>query len=201
MSTKKESEVIEQVQEQEQMQEQQQEQVQEKVAIKDTKSIVKALIAKGCKKYTAKILNIKCTDVEANESRNAYTRVSITIDTYVPRFIQNEETGEFELERHNVIMSSIVAILGTMKRNEDMAFLANQVDAHREGLASLFIGGEVTFMNELVHQGEEWVNPFTTDENVQVFEHDVIINHIIGLKLSGRGQKVAEQAAFKMLGF
>ena len=73
-------------------------------------------------------------------------------------------------------------------------------DEYELKLVSLLtIGGTIDIIQQFVPVGEEYVNPFSSNPEPMVFEHDVIINHIIGMKPGKRGLKFLDMYMEKMM--
>lgn len=158
-------------------------------------NVIKKLIASGCKRINN--IKVKNTNVTVKDT---YTQVSFSIDKPVKGFVDNGE-GVFEESTTNVVYGSIYAICGTLKENEDLSWIANPLRKSPNIAGLLFNGATITIVQQEIAAGEEYVNPFTTqiDPEPVVFDHDVIINHIVDIKLGKMGEKMADKLADKLM--
>ena len=150
--------------------------------------IVKGLISKGWKRRNAlKVRNVNCTE------KDNYTMVTFSVVPPIPGYILDEESGEYVLGVTNNIYSSSYAVSGAMKEDEEMSWLANSIVDKPKFINALFNGGEIDILSREIAAGEEYANPFGSAEP-QVFDHDTIVNLIIGLRPGKNGVKTIESA-------
>lgn len=161
------------------------------------KNIVKELMARGCKKFS----NCRIKNVNFTEKDN-YTMVSFTLASLVRGYVSNGN-GEYILGQTNTIFTSLYAIVGAIKEDENMAWMANALLQNPSALNLILNGANVDILQQDVISGEMYVNPFSskTEEEGVPYDHDLIINHVIGFKLSKTGEKMADKLADKLLGF
>ena len=83
------------------------------------------------------------------------------------------------------------------------AMMGNYVIDHPEIIPVLLSGATISVVQTNVNAGEEYHNPFTTKEDVEdtTFDHDTIINYIVGFQFGKTGEKFADILAVKMMGF
>lgn len=161
------------------------------------KNIVKELIARGCKKLSnCRIKNVNFTE------KDSYTMVSFTLASPVRGYVSNGN-GEYVLGQTNTIFTSLYAIVGAIKEDENMAWMANALLQNPSALNLILNGANVDILQQDVISGEMYVNPFSskTEEEGVPYDHDLIINHVIGFKLSKTGERMADKLADKLLGF
>ena len=150
--------------------------------------IVKGLIAKGWKRRNAlKVRNVNCTE------KDNYTMVTFSVVPPIPGYILDEESGEYVLGVTNNVYSSSYAVSGAMKEDEEMSWLANSIVDKPKFINALFNGGEIDILSREISAGEEYANPFGSAEP-QTFDHDTIVNLIIGLRPGKNGVKTIESA-------
>lgn len=150
--------------------------------------IVKGLIAKGWKRRNAlKVRNVNCTE------KDNYTMVTFSVVPPIPGYILDEESGEYVLGVTNNVYSSSYAVSGAMKEDEEMSWLANSIVDKPKFINALFNGGEIDILSREISAGEEYANPFGNSEP-QTFDHDTIVNLIIGLRPGKNGVKTIESA-------
>ena len=171
------------------------EQTTEQVAQKTFKAICKSLIDNDSTKVQSVIRNINVTE------KDNYTMVSFTLGNKVDAFVSEDEGATYKRGMSNIIYTSLYAVVGTLKEDEELSWMANIILAKPALLNLIFNGAKITFIQQLIGSGEEYVNPFTNQINPEatVFDHDVIINHVIGFKPSAMGQKMADKLAEKMM--
>lgn len=159
---------------------------------------LKKLLTDGCKR----INGIRVKNVNVTEKDN-YTMVSLSLGTYIDGFISKDNGLTYERGNANVLFTSTFAIAGAMKEDEDMAWMANAINAHPEALTLILNGGTVDIIQQEVPAGTEYINPFTTrtDAEPSVYDHDIIINYIVGFHLGKTGLRMADKLADKILGF
>lgn len=159
------------------------------------KRIIQTLEANGCERITGiHIKNVKVTE------EDNYTMVSFTLTSSIRGYVYTE--NGFEVGKTNSVFTSLYAIFGTLKEDEDNAWLAYYFLSHPQALNPVLNGAQIDILQQDVMAGEEYVNPFSTKANQepQVYDHDLIINHIISFKLSATGEKMADKLADKLLG-
>lgn len=160
------------------------------------KDVVRKLIASGCKKLNQmRIKNVNVTP-KAN-----YTMVSFTLSEPVSGYVFDEEENAFKLGVTNLIFSSNYAIIGALKEDEDLSWMANILLVKPDAMPLIFNGGYIDIVQQEVAAGEEYVNPFSQNGTPSVYDHNMIINHVVGFKLGKTGEKMADRLADKCLSF
>lgn len=132
------------------------------------------------------------------EILDTYTRVSFTLRENVKGFRANED-GDFVLGGTNIIFSSIYAIAAMLKEDDELAWLGNEVITNPKLLNLLCSSATIEIIQQKVEEGEEYVNPFASNPEPITFDHDTIINHIVGITLSKVGEKVLEKYMDKIM--
>lgn len=155
--------------------------------------IVKALQKKCGKAITRTVKNFNF------EILDNYTRFSFTLREPIKAYVNNINTDEYELGKNTVVFSSAYAFAGMLKENDDLAFVANDTILNPKLVSLLTIGGTIDIIQQVVPVGEEYVNPFSSDPEPIVFEHDVIVNHIVGMKPGKTGLKFLDKYMDKMM--
>ena len=162
----------------------------------EIKEIVAELIKNGAtqvKGVTVKNVTVKVMD--------AYTRLGISLDKEVKGYRQNE-SGEYEEAPTRVIFVSAFSIAALLKENDDAAFAANHLVTHPDAMAMILSRAKLDVIQQNVEAGAEYKNPFASeDADSVVFDHNTIINHIVGIELSDFGKKRLDKLADMMLGF
>lgn len=159
---------------------------------------IKKLIAAGCKR----INSVRIKNVNFTEKDN-YTMISFTLSTPIRGFVSNDNGVTYQEGMTNTLFTSLYAIVGALKEDDELGWMANALLDNPQALNLIFNGGSIDILQQEIAAGEQFTNPFSTrnDTTVQVYDHDVIINHIIGFKLGKTGEKMAARFADKLMGF
>lgn len=159
---------------------------------------IKKLIATGCKR----INSVRIKNVNFTEKDN-YTMISFTLSTPIRGFVSNDNGVTYQEGMTNTLFTSLYAIVGAVKEDDELGWMANALLDNPRVLNLIFNGGSIDILQQEIVAGEQFTNPFSTrnDPTVQVYDHDVIINHIIGFKLGKTGEKMAARFADKLMGF
>ena len=160
------------------------------------KEIVAQLIKNGAKSVKGVVVrNVTVTP------QNEYVRLGLTLNEEVDGYRENE-TGEYELGKTNVIFVSTFAISSVLKDMDDAAFAANHLVNHPEAMGMILSRAKIDIVQQSVKANEEYRNPFASeDSETTTFDHDLIINHVVNIELSEFGIKRLDKLADKMLGF
>lgn len=144
--------------------------------------------AANSKRYTCKVTNV------TTEDKGSYTRHTFVVDKDIRAY---DADGE-EATTHNVFTSNY-AISGLVKQDEELAWLGNAIAEDRLPMNLIFTGATIEVVQEYVAAGTSYVNPFSSKKEESTFEHDVFINHIVGVKLGKTGSRFADKFADKLL--
>lgn len=161
-------------------------------------NVIKKLIASGVKR----ISDVRVKNLNFTEKDN-YTMLSLTLASQIRGYVSKDNGDSYQDGLTSTLFTSLYAVTGALKEDEELGWMANALLQNPQALNLIFNGSTVTILQQDVKAGEEYVNPFTTkdDATVQVFDHDVIINHLIGFKLGKTGVKMSDKLADKMMGF
>jgi len=162
----------------------------------EKKEIINGLLKNGAKAVNGlKVKNVTVTVLEN------YTRLGLTLDKPVEGYVAKED-GTFEKGETNVIFVSAFAVASVLKDNDDCAFAANHLVEHPEAMNVILSRAQIDIIQEPVTAGQEYRNPWSNNsDNATVFDHDTIINHLTGIKLSDFSIRKLDTLADKMLGF
>lgn len=157
---------------------------------------IKNLLANGAKKVNG----LKIKNVNYSEKDN-YTMVSFTLTNPIRGFVSNDNGVTFVEGMTNTLFTSLYAIVGALKEDEDLAWMGNALLENPKVLNLVLNGGTVDIIQQDIAQGVEFSNPFSTrnDVSTQVYDHDIIVNHIIKFKLGKTGEKMADKLADKLM--
>ena len=86
---------------------------------------------------------------------------------------------------------------------EELSWMGNALVENPQVLNLILNGSTVDIIQQEISAGTEFTNPFSTrsDADVQVYDHDIILNHCIKFKLGKTGEKMADKLADKLMGF
>ena len=164
--------------------------VQPEVRTSDYDAIIKGIIAAGGKKLPG--IRVK----NAN-----FTMVSFTLANKVRGYVRDEETGVYKEGMTNVIFTSLFAICGALKEDDEKAWIANHLLNHPTALPLLFAGSTIDIVQTEVAAGVTYRNPFSTRDNVEgvSYDHETIINNVIKVRFGKMGEIAASRLMDKML--
>lgn len=160
--------------------------------------VIKSLVKKGCKRLN----NCKIKNVNFTEKDN-YTMVSLTLTNPIKGYVSNDNGITYELGQTTTVFTSLYAISGALKEDEDLAWLGNALLNKPDALNLILNGGTVDIIQQDIPSGTEFTNPFSTSTSpeTQVYDHDIILNHCIKFSLGKTGEKMADKLAEKLMGF
>ena len=165
---------------------------------KSFKDVIKDLMASGARRYNG--LRIK--NVKFSEEDN-YTRVTLVVHPTIPGMISKDNGVTWEPGMTNNIFTSTFALAGMLKEDEEKSWLANTLSENPQALNIILNGGIVDVIQHTVKAGVPYKNPFSTREDATetTFDHDTIINYVVGFAYGKTGAKFADILAVKMMGF
>lgn len=158
--------------------------------------VIKHLIANGCKRVNScKIKNINCTE------KDNYVMVSFTLSNPIKGWVTEDNGETYKEGMTNTFYTSLYAIAGCLKEDEELAWMANSIIEKPSALNLILVGGTVDILQQEFAAGETIRNPFSTkvDQDGTEYDHDVIVNHVIGFKLGKTGMRMADKLADKLL--
>lgn len=160
----------------------------------ETKKVIDALLKEGAKRVN----NIKIRNVTISHEEN-YTRIGLSTDTEVDGYVQ-DENGIYNPAKTTLVFVSSFSISSQFKDDDNTAFAANHIVEHPEALQVLLSRATFDVIQEPVAAGQVWHNPWSdNDGEGKTYDHDVIINHIVNIRLSPIGLKMLEALAMKLL--
>ena len=168
---------------------------QEEVKVTGTANIVKRLIAK-------RINSVRVKNVNFTEKDN-YTMISLTLGTPIEGYVTKDNGVSYEKGNTNTMFTSLFAIAGALKEDEDLGWMANSLLENPQALNLILNGSQIDIIQQEIPAGEEFTNPFSTQANPepQVYDHDIVVNHVLGFKLGQTGKQMSNRLADKLLGF
>lgn len=167
--------------------------------------VVTTEVARDMKEIVAELLKNNATRVKGLVIRSItptkqdkYTRMGITINKNVPAMLA-DESGNFEEKGSNIIFASNFSIGALLKESEETAWAANVLINKPKVMAMVLTSATIDIVQQKVVAGEAYSNPFSRNSVEQYFDHDVIINHIISIKLSSIGMKMLSKVFDNLL--
>lgn len=135
----------------------------------------------------------KCIVKNINfEEFETYRRVSFTLRNEVDGYRQ-DANGDWIKGKTNIIFSSAYAVAGVLKENDELAWLGNVILSNPNCMNLLFSAAELSIIQQEIPAGEDYVNPFSSNDKPTSKDYDWVVNHIVDIKLSKVGQKVYDK--------
>lgn len=160
----------------------------------EKKDVIERLLKNGAKQV--KDVTVKNVHIAVEPT---YVRVSMTLDKSVDGYMFNEESGEYEAGKTNVVFVSLFSLVTAIKDNQSIAFLANRLLKNPEGAEVLLSYCKIDMVQEYVHEDDEYYSPWT-GEFKQVIQHDSVFNHVVSIELSKDMLDMIPMIKLKMLG-
>lgn len=159
----------------------------------------KEVIAELLKNGATRVNGLKVRNVSVTHCEN-YVRVSLTLDKPVKGMVTKDNGVTYEEGETNVIFVSLYGITSILKDNDEAAFAANHIIENPDALMVVLSRATINILQEPVKTGEEYKNPWSTNAEATVFDHDTIINHVIDITLSDFGIRKLDRIADSLLG-
>lgn len=123
---------------------------------------------------TTTVRNINVTDM------TTWQRVSITLNAPVKGYVADEE-GNYSEGEVNVIFVSSFSVIAAFRNNSKTAFAGNYIAEHPNCLQVLLSGAKIEIVQEAVIEGQEYINPWSSNSTPTLVEHDSYYNHITNI--------------------
>lgn len=165
----------------------------------ETKEIINNLIKNGGKQFkNVKVLS--CT-ITPSETDPQLVRAALNTNTRLP-FLLTGDDGVSKETTSNIVISSNYALIGILRGNEYAASVIGELQLNPKILEVVMTNSVIEVIQERVAANTDYVNPFTTKEDVTPtqFDHNVIINHITSITISKRAEAKLDALANKILG-
>lgn len=154
---------------------------------KSYREIIKALIKDGWKQKK----NIKVTNI-TDTAKDNYTMLTFVVEPPVDAFVLND-SGDYVEDKSKNIYSSNYALSGVLKQTEDLGWLSNLIVAKPKLANFYFNGGHIDVIYKKIAEGEEFVNPFSTNAEPQELEHDTYVYYITNVTLGKNGEETVRE--------
>lgn len=159
----------------------------------------KEIIAELLKNGGKSVKNLKVKNVTVTRCEN-YVRLGITLEKPVMGMVTKDNGVTYEEGETNVIFVSLYSITSLLKDNDDAAFAVNHLVEHPEAMTIILSRASLNIIQEIVEAGVEYKNPWSTNTEATVFDHKVIIPHVIDVSLSEFAIRKLDKLADSLLG-
>lgn len=159
----------------------------------------KEVIAELLKNGGMMVKDLKVKNVTVAPQEN-YVRLGITLDKPVKGMITKDNGVTFEEGETNVIFVSLYSVTSLLKDDDDAAFAANHLVSHPDSMSIVLSRATINIIQEIVEEGTEYRNPWSTNAEATVFDHKTIITHIVDIKLSDFAIRKLDRLADSLLG-
>lgn len=159
--------------------------------MKNVQEVIRDLLKSGAKRVDNVV--VKSVNVARKEN---YDRLSLSLAKPVRGFVQ--EDGTYTEGETRVIFVSTFSIGAILGDNEDTAFAKRKLLARPKLLELVLSYSKIDIIQEEVKANEEYRNPFATDPEPWIPDHDTVINHIISIELGRRGLRQLEKLEDRM---
>lgn len=154
---------------------------------KSYREIIKSLVKDGWKQKK----NIKVTNI-TDTAKDNYTMLTFVVEPPVDAFVLNDD-GDYVEGKSKNIYSSNYALSGVLKQTEDLGWLSNLIVAKPKLANFYFNGGHIDVIYKKIEEGEEFVNPFSTNAEPQELEHDTYVYYITNISLGKNGEETVRE--------
>lgn len=158
--------------------------------IENVMSTANNLVVEG----TATLHTAHVKSVKFYEDKGGNARVAFALDAAIPRYVFNEAEGKYVKGEMNVTNTFLSQFKQLLAADEDFAGL-EKLFADSEALTNrVFVHAELTICCQSVKGNETYTNPFVQNGKERVIDHDTIIAHVIGFRLTPKGYQRLEKA-------
>lgn len=157
--------------------------------VKSKKDIIKELLAsKRCKAYR----NLSIRNIEHRiGNNNTYFMFVINDAKIIGNAVVNNTNV---IQKTNSFVIGSFAVRSTMFDNPKMSIFANDVLTDDKLAGDLFNGGKVDIIAQLVKSGEEYINPFSSNDESHIFTEDRIVHYITSLEFGPSGDDIYKES-------
>lgn len=155
--------------------------------------VIAALAAQGLSKKNVVVKSA----YDNSESDNAF--VTMTTEDVV-RTTERDENEAVQFADGNAFSASLYSIASALREDEDVSPVVSHIVENPKSLRILLAGATVSIIQQEVPEGEVYLNPWSDDAEEQTFDHNVVINHIVGIKFTKKAMERIDKIVDKMLG-
>lgn len=163
------------------------------------KQAIAALKKEGAREF--KGLVVKSVNVEKMSN---YTRIGITLNEEIPAY-REDESGQMVKTTSRFFFLSAYNLATELRENEVTAFVANRILEKVQNINFVLTGAKIDILQEEVEpldgDGKPvvWHNVFGAENDGVEFDHNVLINHLIGYTPSKMNLKMVDKIIDKMM--
>lgn len=119
---------------------------------------------------------------------------NITLDKFIWDMVQDPETLVWSRQKTKVLHNISAINLGyAMRSNKTTRLYENVVLQKPQQAELMLVGCEISFLQEKVVGGQDYISPFSTDKTVRKVKHDDYYNHIISVKFDAENEQIANK--------
>ena len=111
-----------------------------------------------------------------------------------------DDDSNYTLGETKFVYVSLFSIAAIIRDNDDASFAVNRIIEKPSSVEVLLNGAHVDIIQQPVKAGEEYANPWSENDTVQVFDHDTLINHVVNITFNQRSVSLLGKLAESMLG-
>lgn len=159
----------------------------------------KEIISELLKNGGVLVKDLKVKNVTVTRLEN-YVRLGITLDKSVKGMVTKDNGVTYEEGETNVIFVSLYSITSLLKDDDNAAFAVNHLVEHPDSMSIVLSRATLNIIQEVVSAGTEYKNPWSTNAEATVFDHDTIITHVTEITLSDFAIRKLDRLADNLLG-
>lgn len=174
--------------------------LQKQLKMKDSKSIIAAMLKDGCKKVESVVVkNATARVVESKSTGNEYIRVVLTLNQEIPQYTLNRNNLEYEQSTSRIVVVTGPSVAHHLSENEETAFVRNIVMKDLKLLEMVLSYSRVDLLLEPVKDKQQYTNPFSENPEPHELSHDNIFVHLIGLEMGKLALKRIDRIIDKVI--
>lgn len=152
--------------------------------------VIANLLKNGAKKVSGVV--VRSADATVMES---YVRISLNMNKEVDHISVKEDGTQVD-DKRNILFTSNYALTSILRNDEECASVIDVIRNSPKVLTMLLAGATIDIIQQRIAKGDPYINPFSSDqneENAVPFDHDVVINHVVSIKLSPRAKGIVSK--------
>lgn len=152
--------------------------------------VIANLLKNGAKKVSGVV--VRSADATVMES---YVRISLNMNKEVDHISVKEDGTQVD-DKRNILFTSNFALTSILRNDEECASVIDVIRNSPKVLTMLLAGATIDIIQQRIAKGDPYINPFNSDqneENAVPFDHDVVINHVVSIKLSPRAKGIVSK--------
>lgn len=150
--------------------------------------ILKSMIADGWKRLRG--LNVR--NVRITELDNYVRLCFLTANSVIPRYIFDDETGEYKHTLDNKVFTSLYSVIGVMRDDAELSVVCNKLQENPQAITALVTGGAIDIVYKEFAEGDTFSNPFASNPEEITFDHDTVITIVTGVTPGNVGRRIVD---------